>query len=191
MAGANRYLTDRDQRSSLAWAMKYNHLKVAHILSADPARTTAQDTIREGNKDQTVALFKQRVDVNHRLAIADGDPRGALIVDGETPLIAAARYNRTELMTLIFKSPELLVDLADASGKTALIHAAAVGNEEGVLLLLHHGSNRQHMDYDRRTSADYATAHRHETIATILKVLFMNARHSSVCILTSLPQIAC
>jgi serine/threonine-protein phosphatase 6 regulatory ankyrin repeat subunit B len=168
-AGANRYLVDRDQRSALAWAMKHNHLNVAHILSADPARMTVQETIREGNKDLTVALFKQRVDVNHRLAIAEGDPRGALVVDGETPLISAARYGRNDLMALIFKSPDVLVDLADASGKTPLIHAAMVGNEDGAIMLLQHGANRQHMDFDRKTATDYALARRHEFIATILK----------------------
>lgn len=38
------------------------------------------------------------------------------VVDGETPLIVAARYNRLEVMTLLLKAPEILIDLPDAQG---------------------------------------------------------------------------
>ena len=38
------------------------------------------------------------------------------VINGETPLIVAARLNRLEVMTLLLKAPDIQVDLMDAKG---------------------------------------------------------------------------
>jgi hypothetical protein len=38
------------------------------------------------------------------------------VIDGETPLIVAARLNRLEVLTLLLKAPDIQVDLMDAKG---------------------------------------------------------------------------
>ena len=38
------------------------------------------------------------------------------VINGETPLIVAARLNRLEVLTLLLKAPDIQVDLMDAKG---------------------------------------------------------------------------
>ena len=38
------------------------------------------------------------------------------VIDGETPLIVAARLNRLEVLSLLLKAPDIQVDLMDAKG---------------------------------------------------------------------------
>ena len=106
------------------------------------------DLIREGNKDAVVALFKQGIEPNERRFITQQQQQQAqsqsqsqsysapvtgselVAVDGETPLMAAARFNRTEIIVMLLKAPELKINMVDtAKGWTALFHAAVTGSE--------------------------------------------------------------
>ncbi len=70
---------------------------------------------------------------SHKQAAENG------LVEGETPLIVAAKYNRIEVLSLLLKCPEIEINLPDAHGWTALFHAAVAGNEEIVLILIKAG----------------------------------------------------
>jgi len=72
------------------------------------------------------------------------------VVDGETPLIVAARFNRLEVMALLLKAPEIKIDLCDLNGwyslliQYALISSSALFVESLPLLLLNDSITSHH-----------------------------------------------
>lgn len=82
---------------------------------------------------------------------------GGDVVDGETPLMVAARYNRLDMIQLLIRAPDIRLDLIDSAlGWTALFHAASVGHEDALLLLLKAGAARYVRDVQGDCAADIA-----------------------------------
>lgn len=100
------------------------------------------------------------------LAVLHSTTRG--FIPGETPLIVASRYNCREIISLLLKAPNLQINAVDDNGWSALFHAAFMGHEEVVLLLLKHGANRQLEDCIGHTAISVAKDHKHDIIAAII-----------------------
>ncbi len=90
-------------------------------------------------------------------------------IQGETPLMVAARYNRIEIISLLLKAPTIDINLSDSYGHSALFHAAIKGNEEAVLLLLKHKINRRHLNKKNQTAVEFASALNHLQIAALIE----------------------
>lgn len=91
------------------------------------------------------------------------------VLDGEPPLVVAAKFNRVAIMNILFRAPGIDIDMVDTFGKTALMHAAECGHEESVLLLLKHRANRYAMDYSQQTALHYAERNRHASVVDVLE----------------------
>lgn len=90
------------------------------------------------------------------------------LLDGESPLIVAAKHGQIPIIRLLLRAPLLEIDNVDTFGKTALMHACEAGKEEAVLLLLKHKSSRNAMCYSQKRAIDYAASSKHEEIVDIL-----------------------
>lgn len=163
---------------------------IKDILSNDPERVFVQDIIRRNDFSGVVAMLKQGASVNDQRTtlhkeiavipdktdkrsskkVKDAAPSLAeTFINGETPLIVAACFNRMEIITLLFKAPDLIVDLPDIGGWTALFHAANAGHEDVVLLLLKAKANRKHLDNHKKTAADIANTANQLQIAAYIE----------------------
>lgn len=91
------------------------------------------------------------------------------ILDGESPLVVAAKYGRLAIVRLLFRAPEIEIDNVDTFGKTALMHACERGHESVVLLLLKQKSNRLAMCYNQKRAIDYAAGANQSDIVDILE----------------------
>ena len=172
--GANRHKSDNEGRTAAKWAKQSNHSSIYMILLCDPAISSVHEAIREGNKDATIAFFKQEPNPNIRYfssidnnSVSTSKSREG-ILDGECPIIVAAKFGRLEIIRLLFRAPEIEIDNVDTFGKTALMHAAERGHESVLLLLLKHRANRAAMCYSQKRAIDYAAAANHSDIVDIL-----------------------
>lgn len=195
--GADRYITDKEGRSAAKWAKQSNHPQLYMVLICDPAKSTVHEAIREGNMDATIAFFKQEANPNIRyfsslhssstspasststsshptslnVSAHPGTPAPSereAILDGECPLVVAAKYGRLAIVRLLFRAPEIEIDNVDTFGKTALMHASERGHENVVLLLLKHKANRSAMCYSQKRAIDYAAGANQSDIVDIL-----------------------
>lgn len=91
------------------------------------------------------------------------------LIEGETPLIVASKYNRMEVLALLLKSPEIDINMTDSQGWTALHHAAVQGNESAVLLLIKSGISRTALDKQGKSAINVATAVGQLQIAAIIE----------------------
>jgi len=76
---------------------------------------------------------------------------------------------RIDVLTLLLKAPDLLVNQTDARHQTALFYGAAVGWEEGLLLLLQSGANRDVTNIDGLCAAQVAGACGHLQAQALLQ----------------------
>lgn len=88
--------------------------------------------------------------------------------DGWSPLMAASFYKQLEIVTLLLER-QATVNLQDKYGKTALMHAAAMGAEDIVVMLIEYGADTNLQDKNRRTALTEAYFKKHAKIAEILK----------------------
>ena len=91
------------------------------------------------------------------------------LLDGESPLVVAAKFGRLAIVRLLFRAPEIEIDNVDTFGKTALMHACERGHEAVVLLLLKQKSNRLAMCYNQKRAIDYAAGANQSDIVDILE----------------------
>ena len=154
---ADRNIRDANGDKACDWAKKNAHQSIYMILICDPKVSTVHSAIREGNVEATVAFFKQNPNPNQRWYLnqfhpsagegssnASGitSPSGAAVVhptmaiegvlDGEPPLVVAAKFNRVAIINILLRAPGIDVDILDTFGKTPLMHAAEHGHEETV-----------------------------------------------------------
>jgi hypothetical protein len=91
------------------------------------------------------------------------------ILDGEPPMIVAAKFNCIPVITLLLKAPGVDINIVDTFGKTPLMHAAENGYEECVLYLLKQKANRNSLDYIQKKALNYALENRFLAVAAILE----------------------
>jgi len=191
--GANRHVTDKEGRTAAKWAKQSNHPALYMVLICDPTKNSVHEAIREGNMDATIAFFKQEPNPNVRYfsslpVSSSGNTSASLnvsahpnpnphhtenggreeILDGENPLIVAAKHGRLPIVRLLFRAPEIEIDNVDTFGKTALMHASERGHESIVLALLKQKANRSAMCYSQKRAIDYAAAANQSAIVDIL-----------------------
>jgi ankyrin repeat protein len=117
--GADRWIKDLNGNNASFFADKYGFTALATLLRNDPSRTLVHDVIRKNDFDSVVALFKQNVDPNMQRMIDISSSIESTkddIINHETPLIVAARYNRVEILSLLLKAPDIKINLADSKG---------------------------------------------------------------------------
>ncbi len=92
------------------------------------------------------------------------------LISGEFPLLVAARTGFLECIALLLKSPLINVNQTDIDMRwTALFHAAAVGQQEAVVLLLKHGASRYLKDKDYQLAHKVAANLGHALISAIIE----------------------
>jgi ankyrin repeat protein len=91
------------------------------------------------------------------------------ILDGEPPMIVAAKFNCIPVITLLLKAPTVDINIVDTFGKTALMHAAENGYEDCVLYLLKHKAHREALDYLQKKAFHYALENKHYEVAALLE----------------------
>lgn len=181
--GASRYIKDIEGNTAADWAEHYQLSSIHMILQCDPEQSSVHAAIRDGNIEATKAFFKQNPDPNMRWFSSQPYARGTQhltgtnlklsstreILDGEPPMIVAAKFNCIPVITLLLKAPSVDIDIVDTFGKTPLMHAAENGYEECVLYLLKQRANRNALDYIQKKALNYALENRYESIAAILE----------------------
>jgi ankyrin repeat protein len=192
--GADRQVMDKEGRTAAKWAKQSNHPALFMVLICDPSKSSVHEAVREGNMDATIAFFKQEPNPNVRYfsslrqspSHAPTASQASLnvsthphsnpnhvdghedILDGESPLVVAAKHGRLPIVRLLFRAPEIEIDNVDTFGKTALMHASERGHENVVLALLKQKSNRSIMCYSQKRAIDYAAAANQSDIIDIL-----------------------
>mmetsp|Transcript_81957 Transcript_81957/g.228428 ORF Transcript_81957/g.228428 Transcript_81957/m.228428 type:complete len:140 (-) Transcript_81957:166-585(-) len=92
---------------------------------------------------------------------------GATFHAGPDLLSSALRGDVDTCRTLLTNRPELL-EFKDASGRTALLHAAREGHVEVCAVLLKAGADVEATDRDNMTPLSYAARKRHSEICQLL-----------------------
>jgi ankyrin repeat protein len=89
---------------------------------------------------------------------------------GESNLIVSCRFNQIDIVKLLLKAPQIMINAIDSNGMTALTHVAALGNDELIVLLLSHGANRYHRDCLDRSITDVAIINGHTQSAFLIEL---------------------
>lgn len=136
------------------------HVECANALRFDPAVVSICLAAKHGDWLVTKALLVQGVSINtirrHISTKGNGREKSELYTLLElvfllsagihhelyTPLIAAAAHGQTEAVRHMCDMPELKTDITNLIGQTALMYAAARGDETSVLKLLATGADR-------------------------------------------------
>jgi len=125
-----------------------------------------------GGTDEAFLEAVRRGDVAAlRRRLADRPDLASLpLPDGTSPVTLAARMGRVEaLRTLLETGAAAWTPEGDPDGApTALMVAAARGEDAAVSLLLEHGADPALRDRQGRTAADWAKAHGHPDLAARL-----------------------
>jgi ankyrin repeat protein len=131
----------RDQ-TALMWAIAFKHPETARLLIENGARVNVRTKMLD-EKFKPVVLEGYKANVL-------GTPQG-----GFTPLMFAARAGDLETVRLLV-SKKADLDAVSVEEGTALVIAAAVGNEEIALYLLEQGANPNLTDANGMTPMHYA-----------------------------------
>jgi len=174
--GADRWMADSNREVAADWAKKHGHDSIQLLLTHDPTRIYIHELIRQSNFPAVVAMLKQDVDLNHKRfstalhhAEASPTPNGVprrkshgeadqsiTYFHGETPLIVAARHERLDILALLLRAPPIDLNCMDSQRWTALHHAAFMGKEKAVLMLLKAGVSRAIRNTDLLTASSVA-----------------------------------
>lgn len=178
--GADRWIVDSNKEVAADWAKRHGHSSIQLILTHDPSRTYIHELIRQSDFPAVVAMLKQDVDPNHkrfstalhhtevspttstsgklrRKSNGDADHQSSLTYfHGETPLIVAARHERMDILALLLRAPPIDLNCMDSQRWTALHHAAFMGKEKAVLMLLKAGVSRAIRNTDLLTASSVA-----------------------------------
>lgn len=194
---ADRYLQDINGYDASRLAAKNEHESLSVLLYHDPQIVFIHDVIRRNEYAAVISMFKQSVDPNYVRNINDSkfnseevkllwktsavkeDTRLQLydrykvsrkeLIDGETPLIVAAAYNRMDVLKLLLRAPEIKPDMCDVNRRTALYHGAIRGHEEIVLVLLKAGASRYLPDKFNVTAKVAAAKEGYVTISALIE----------------------
>jgi ankyrin repeat protein len=134
-----------------------------HTYSSSFASSSASST--RGASD--VSTSRPTLDLQS--AVNSGTMAIEGVLDGEPPLVVAAKFNRIAIINILLRAPGIDIDIVDTFGKTPLMHAAESGHEESILLLLKHKANRYAMDYTQQTAVHHASRGQHVGVVAILE----------------------
>ncbi|CAM9358252.1 unnamed protein product [Chrysoparadoxa australica] len=177
-SGADRYTADQNGTTSLGAAASRGHTRVADMLRCDASTMSICACAARGNARAVQALVKQGVDINSRHRIRDGVGWHHARY---TALIAACSAGQGSLVReLLGLTGEIATGGGDGDGdgdgavrvqvnqqnllgQTALMYAAAKGEEHLILNLLAAGASRDIADLAGRTAVWWCTHGKHAT----------------------------
>ena len=91
--------------------------------------------------------------------------------EGQTALMAAAEWNRVDIISMLIDDYKADVDRMDVYGNTALMYAAREGKFEAVKTLLKYGADPHHQSMHGRTAKDLAKKHRKMKVYHFLEAI--------------------
>lgn len=167
-AGAAREVFNDKLHTPLDVCVANDHINAANAIRFDPEKVSICLAAKHGDWTVMSALLCQGVSINTK--------RNHMSKTGDqvqhelyTPLLAAAAHGQFEVMKKILDVPEVNVNLANSLNQTALMFAAARGDEQVVLLLLNRGADRWVLDKQGYIATAWAESRNRESIALILK----------------------
>jgi ankyrin repeat protein len=167
-AGANREVFNNKLHTPLDVCIANNHIAAANAVRFDPEKVSICLAAKHGDWTVMQALLCQGVSINtqrnHQSKTTD-----QLQHELYTPLLAAVAYGQTEMVKHILDVPGVDVNLANSLNQTALMFAAARGDENVVLLLLSRGADRWVLDNQGYIATAWAESRKRDTIVTVLK----------------------
>ncbi|RYH12609.1 ankyrin repeat domain-containing protein, partial [archaeon] len=169
----HEYIYNKDYKATVAMlkqGVDVNHARYtlainSPMIGSIPIYMDAQPPAPSHTTSPNTAARKRRSSAKQP-PIPDLD---TLFIEGETPLIAAAKVNALDIIKLLLKAPDILVDKADQLGWTPLFYAAYYGHEEAVLLLLKAKAARYHMNFNNQTAIDIANMLGYSKISAIIE----------------------
>jgi ankyrin repeat protein len=167
-AGANREVFNNKLHTPLDVCLANNHIAAANAIRFDPEKVSICLAAKHGDWTVMSALLCQGVSINTQRNHM-GKNSDALQHELYTPLLAAVAYGQMEIVKQILDVPGVDVNLANPLNQTALMFAAARGDESVVLLLLSRGADRWVLDSQGYIALAWAESRKRESIACILR----------------------
>jgi ankyrin repeat protein len=167
-AGAAREVFNDKLHTPLDVSLANDHIEAANAIRFDPERVSICLAAKHGDWTVMSALLCQGVSINTQ--------RNHMSKTGDqlhhelfTPLLAAVAHGQAEVVKRILDVPGVNVNLANSLNQTALMFAAARGDESTVLLLLSRGADRWVLDKQGYIATAWAESRNRDAIAIILK----------------------
>lgn len=167
-AGATREVFNNKLHTPLDVCLANGHVEVANAIRFDPEKVSICLAAKHGDWTVLSALLAQEVSINteriHMNKIND-----TIQYELYTPLLAAVAYGQEVIVRKILEISDINVNLANPLNQTALMFAAARGDENIILLLLNHGADRWILDKQGYIATAWAESKKHYNITLILK----------------------
>jgi ankyrin repeat protein len=164
-AQADRYLRNKKGLTAFDVALMNNHADAVNILRYDPTQISISMAARHGDWNVMKSLLNQGVSVNFTPQPNLSETPAPEIY---CPLIAAVAHGHIDVAKNLLLIPSVDVNIVNFEGQTALMFAAARGDESMVLKLLHAGANRWLKDSKGKLAADWAAGQGHELVKVLL-----------------------
>eukprot|EP01033_Poteriospumella_lacustris_P005584 gene5584-3993_t len=193
--GAQRGIANLQQHTAVDVAVANGHMDTANVLRFDPHKISLCLAAKHGDWLVMKALLLQGISIN--VVKEHVHPQKGRHYELDTPLIAAVSHGQYELVKKLLTElptyaagsssgsgpvadtaadddmmifPQVLdVNQVNTIGQSALMYAAARGEENIVLLLLKHGADRYVKDTAGHDAVHWAMAQNHSQLATILR----------------------
>lgn len=153
------------QRTELLWASELGEVATVQRLVEDgvvlECRTEHEET------PLMLAAWNGHVDLVRFLIVAGADVH-ATDVEGVDGLIGAGSRPGTAPVLETLLTSGAHVDRRDASGRTALIHAAAAGLEDNAVVLLRHRADPNIFTDEQETALTFAVVNEYPDVLTLL-----------------------
>lgn len=167
-AGANREVFNNKLHTPLDVCVANGHIAAANAIRFDPERVSICLAAKHGDWAVMQALLCQGVSINTQRNHLNKTTE-ALQHELYTPLLAAVAHGQHEIVKHILNVPDVDVNLTNLHNQTALMFAAARGDENTVLLLLSRGADRWVLDNQGYIAREWAESRKRDAIVTILK----------------------
>eukprot|EP01041_Mallomonas_annulata_P004795 gene4795-9559_t len=158
--------------------------EVADCLRYDPKIVSITAAAKTEDWGMTIALLRQGVSINSTVKLFSD--KGAIHHELYSPLIAAAAYGHIEYIKKLFdmqlinefvmyhidldeKCYRIDINMTNLLGQSALIYAAARGDEELVLFLIRNGADRYLKDIDGFDAVAWANKMGQKHVVPILQ----------------------
>ncbi|KAJ3443800.1 ankyrin repeat ph and sec7 domain containing protein secg-related [Anaeramoeba flamelloides] len=123
--------------------------------------------VKQKNK-KNVSKYEKMIKL-FKFLIQKGSNYNSMDLQGNTVLQMAASKGLYKIILILFQFDDLLMNIKDSKGKTAIHKASRNGYHEIVSLLINNGSNANILDNNRQSSLDLARIYEQNKCVTILE----------------------